>query len=146
MTSEMQNAPIGEGDVAPDFTLPADEGEVTLAAVPAGFYIDRLWYDGGDTTKAKVKCTMSMHGGTVTNNATRTQGNIVSYNTHGADYANVFRFWDGGPIETVGIGSVTNDDSVNGEQNGAIYDLSGRRVEKAVKGIYIQNGKKVYVK
>lgn len=28
-------------------------------------------------------------------------------------------------------------------QNGAIYDLSGRRVEKAVKGIYIVNGKKV---
>lgn len=32
------------------------------------------------------------------------------------------------------------------ETDGAIYDLSGRRVEKAVKGIYIQNGKKIYVK
>ncbi len=30
--------------------------------------------------------------------------------------------------------------------NGAIYDLSGRRVAKAVKGVYIQNGKKVLVK
>ncbi len=30
--------------------------------------------------------------------------------------------------------------------NGAIYDLSGRRVSKAVKGVYIQNGKKVLVK
>ncbi len=29
------------------------------------------------------------------------------------------------------------------QKNGAIYDLSGRRVEKAVKGIYIVNGKKV---
>ncbi|MCI7614014.1 MAG: hypothetical protein MSS61_01485 [Bacteroidales bacterium] len=27
-----------------------------------------------------------------------------------------------------------------------IYDLSGRRVNKAVKGIYIKNGKKIYVK
>ena len=27
--------------------------------------------------------------------------------------------------------------------NGAIYDLSGRRVEKATKGVYIVNGKKV---
>ncbi len=30
--------------------------------------------------------------------------------------------------------------------NGAIYDLSGRKVSKAVKGVYIQNGKKVLVK
>ena len=29
------------------------------------------------------------------------------------------------------------------EGEGAIYDLSGRRVEKAIKGIYIVNGKKI---
>ena len=120
-----------------------ESGEETVAAVPAGFYIDRWWYSGGNTDGAKVRCTMCMHAGTVD---ASTEGHIISYNTHGRSYANVFRFWDGGPIETVGIGSVTNDDNVNGEKNGAIYDLSGRRVEKAVKGIYIQNGKKVYVK
>ena len=27
-----------------------------------------------------------------------------------------------------------------------IYDLSGRRVSKAQKGLYIVNGKKVYIK
>lgn len=32
------------------------------------------------------------------------------------------------------------------ETDGAIYDLTGRRVEKAVKGIYIRDGKKVYIK
>ena len=120
-----------------------ESGEETVAAVPAGFYIDRWWYSGGNTDGAKVRCTMCMHAGTVD---ASTEGHIISYNTHGRSYANVFRFWDGGPIETVGIGSVTNDDNVNDGQNGAIYDLSGRRVEKAVKGIYIQNGKKVYVK
>ncbi len=31
-------------------------------------------------------------------------------------------------------------------QSGAIYDLSGRQVSKAVKGVYIQNGKKILVK
>ena len=149
--------PLGTADEFNDTTMlfhldPAGEetnedGEVTLAAVPAGFYIDRLWYDAGDTTKAIVRCTMSMHGGTVSNNASATSGHIVSYNTHGADYANVFRFWDGGPIETVGIGSVTNDENAaDAQKNAVIYDLSGRRVQKAVKGIYIQNGKKVYVK
>lgn len=30
-----------------------------------------------------------------------------------------------------------------GQRSNAIFDLSGRRVEKAVKGVYIQNGKKV---
>lgn len=43
--------------------------------------------------------------------------------------------------ETTGIDAITTT-----EADGAIYDLSGRRVEKAVKGIYIQNGKKIYVK
>ena len=33
-----------------------------------------------------------------------------------------------------------------GEEAGAIYNLAGQRVEKAVKGIYIINGKKVLVK
>ena len=30
--------------------------------------------------------------------------------------------------------------------NGYIYDLSGRRVEKPVKGLYIIDGRKVFVK
>lgn len=120
-----------------------DEGSLTRAAVPAGFYIDRWWYSGNEYGAGEVLCTMSMHAGSI-NNAT--EGSIVSYNTRGTGYSTVFRFWDGGPIETVGIGSVTNDENVNGAKNDVIYDLSGRRVQKAVKGIYIQNGKKVYVK
>lgn len=120
-----------------------NEGSLTRAAVPAGFYIDRWWYSGNEYGAGEVLCTMSMHAGSI-NNAT--EGKIVSYNTRGTGYSTVFRFWDGGPIETVGIGSVTNDENVNGAKNDVIYDLSGRRVQKAVKGIYIQNGKKVYVK
>ena len=142
--SEEYNAETMRFHLAPAVAEYSQEsGEETVAAVPAGFYIDRWWYSGGNTDGAKVRCTMCMHAGTVD---ASTEGHIISYNTHGQSYANVFRFWDGGPIETVGIGSVTNDDNVNDGQNGAIYDLSGRRVEKAVKGIYIQNGKKVYVK
>lgn len=54
--------------------------------------------------------------------------------------APTLRFNFGG---TTAIESVLN----NGiDTNAAIYDLSGRRVEKAVKGIYIQNGKKIIVK
>ncbi len=47
------------------------------------------------------------------------------------------------PGMATGIVAVESDDVI---ANGAIYDLSGRRVSKAVKGVYIQNGKKVLVK
>ena len=46
--------------------------------------------------------------------------------------------------ETTAIESVVNNGA---DANAPIYDLSGRRVANAVKGgIYIQNGKKVYIK
>ncbi len=45
-------------------------------------------------------------------------------------------------------GSLTGIEEIldNESNSGAIYDLSGRRVENPVKGIYIVNGKKVLVK
>ena len=46
--------------------------------------------------------------------------------------------------ETTGINSLTPDPSPKGE--GSVYTLDGRKVSKAVKGIYIQNGKKVVIK
>lgn len=47
------------------------------------------------------------------------------------------------------FGDATGIDSINAisaDKNTPIYDLSGRRVQKAVKGVYIQGGKKIYVK
>ena len=44
-------------------------------------------------------------------------------------------------------GNVTGIETLRGDdQPAAIYDLSGRRVEKATKGVYIVNGKKVIIK
>lgn len=45
-------------------------------------------------------------------------------------------------LET-GIGQVSGNETMS---NGAVYDLQGRRVEKAVRGMYIQNGRKFIVK
>lgn len=45
-------------------------------------------------------------------------------------------------LET-GIGQVSGNETMS---NGAVYDLQGRRVEKAVRGMYIQNGRKFMVK
>ena len=44
------------------------------------------------------------------------------------------------------IGGTTSIDAVGVDAEVEIYDLTGRRVEKAVKGVYIINGKKVLVK
>ena len=44
--------------------------------------------------------------------------------------------------ETTAIEGVATE----GQQNGAVYNLNGQRVEKAAKGLYIQNGKKVVLK
>ena len=39
-----------------------------------------------------------------------------------------------------------DDVSVDGTDDNAVYDLSGRRVENPVRGIYIKGGKKIFVK
>lgn len=46
--------------------------------------------------------------------------------------------------ETTGITSLTPSPSTKGE--GSVYTLSGQRVEKPAKGLYIVNGKKVIIK
>ena len=46
--------------------------------------------------------------------------------------------------ETTGISSLTPSPSPKGE--GSVYTLSGQRVEKPAKGLYIVNGKKVVIK
>lgn len=42
-----------------------------------------------------------------------------------------------------GEGTTNIESTVNGQQSTVIYDLTGRRVEKMEKGIYIVNGKKI---
>lgn len=48
--------------------------------------------------------------------------------------------------EITGIDQVVSGVVENNESNAAIYDLAGRRVAKAVKGVYVKNGKKFIVK
>ena len=71
-----------------------------------------------------------------------TSGKINTYNTQGGAYNNYWR------LKPVGEWSSIEDVEVitPAQQKQVIYDLSGRKVAKAVKGLYIINGKKVYVK
>ncbi len=60
--------------------------------------------------------------------------------------------WDNFTISYLGteapdaVKSITADETTGTMDNAAIYDLSGRKVAKAQKGIYIVNGKKMVIK
>lgn len=74
-------------------------------------------------------------------------------NAQGATYINGFRSWleldANSQVKSFrfDFGSTTDiENLLNTQDSDAIYDLYGRRVEKAGKGIYIVNGKKVVIK
>lgn len=75
------------------------------------------------------------------NNSTITNGSLISYNTRTLGYNNVWRLKEAGAF-TNGITS----NEVAKPVSTAVYDLSGRRVNNAQKGIYIMGGQKVLVK
>lgn len=104
------------------------------AAVAAYRLVHR--YGGSIITLAAMTADIKAASGT-------TEGGVIgTYNTANGSVPNYWRLKPVGAFDAIGNVEVSRP----GVQNNAIYDLSGRRVEKAVKGIYIMNGKKVYVK
>lgn len=101
-------------------------GVYTATTAPVGSYVLMLSDD-----KAVFGTVVADHQPTV--------GANRCYFTAPADnVAKAFFFGHGTTnIDNVGINAPADD---------VIYDLTGRRVEKATKGIYIINGKKAYIK
>ena len=89
------------------------------AAGTAGFYWDKNSNNGSQINAAAHKCYLQV-------DADQVRG------------AKSFVFGD----ETDGVGQIEMGQSSNAE----IYNLSGQRVQKAQKGIYIVNGKKVVIR
>ena len=116
-------------------------GEYTLvksAVEPAAYNLVCYYVPEGG---GRDKITLCAGSGSL--NAALTEGTITTYNTIGTGYANTWRLR---PVGTLtGINGATVDTDEAGKTD-VIYDLTGRRVTKATKGIYIVNGKKIYVK
>ena len=79
--------------------------------------------------------------------------NGVLYKSTGDTNISAFRAYlhpkNGNEVKLFIGDTPTSIDAIHGLEivnDGAIYDLSGKRVNKAVKGIYIINGKKVMMK
>ena len=49
-------------------------------------------------------------------------------------------------IENVGANDPTAINGINADKNAEIYSISGTRVNKAQKGVYIINGQKAVIK
>lgn len=113
---------------------PAPFQMIPSASLPAAFYLVHQY--GGSII------TMSCVQAASVDNAL-TGGSIKTYNTqNNNNVPNAWRLKEAG--EATAIGSIEAEGG-NG-QSDAIYDLSGRRVQKAQKGFYIVGGKKVIVK
>ena len=82
-------------------------------------------------------CTVVFDAEKFTGNAATAEVTIEGFALSKADASQVN--YDG--KITTGIEFITRDMNVNAD--GTIYNLKGQRVEKAGKGLYIQNGKKV---
>lgn len=103
-------------------------GSLTGQAVDEGMYL----LSGGQIVKCGTGCSIGA------NRAYINMSEVVKYS--GSGEAGVKAF-------TIGGGEVDGIDGINDNVNAStIYDLTGRRVSHARKGLYIVNGKKVSVK
>lgn len=126
---------VAAGLPAPVQLLPALLDETPAAPAAFNFRLPQA--------NASDEVWLSTASGTF--EGTATSGNIGTYKMNGEQYGSVWRLKtieDAG-IDITGIGSVS---AASDKGTNVIYDLSGRRVQQAVKGLYIVNGKKVLVK
>lgn len=134
--------------------IPANVGVVVKAA--QGTYNFKI------TTTENV-ATSALNGVPNTENvASESAAFILANGKHGVGFYKLssanrtihgFRAFYTAPAEAQAVSAFLLEDNVTGIEEiemsadkAPIYDLSGRRVAKAEKGVYIQNGRKIFVK
>lgn len=138
-------------------TIPANEGVFLLAATATPGYFVPATTTTTLATENKLLNSAGMPHTIVANEYVLANANNVTaiYNaTTGTTLAMNKAYLNLTPAEASRFslsfdGSTTAIDAINAEpnnENGNIYDLSGRRVRQATKGIYVIGNKKVIVK
>lgn len=134
--------------------IPANVGVVVKAAQGT--------YNFNITTTENV-ATSALSGVPNTENvASESAAFILANGKHGVGFYKLssanrtihgFRAFYTAPVEAQAVSAFLLEDNVTGIEEietsadkAPIYDLSGRRVAKAEKGVYIQNGRKIFVK
>lgn len=134
--------------------IPANVGVVVKAAQGT--------YNFNITTTENV-ATSALNGVPNTENvASESAAFILANGKHGVGFYKLssanrtihgFRAFYTAPAEAQAVSAFLLEDNVTGIEEietsadkAPIYDLSGRRVAKAEKGVYIQNGRKIFVK
>ena len=131
------------------------QGEVTGMKAMGNFTVDFNWNDGkcqqikivsNAGAELKVRCkrgAMEIANALITVNGQEVKNEVdetgIATIPCVKDDVVVINFME----ETTGINGVATQ---NGETNKAMYDLSGRRVLNPGSGVYIVNGKKVFIK
>lgn len=135
--------------------IPANIGVVVKAAQGT--------YNFNITTTTENVATSALNGVPNTANvASESAAFILANGKHGVGFYKLssanrtihgFRAFYTAPAEAQAVSAFLLEDNVTGIEEietsadkAPIYDLSGRRVAKAEKGVYIQNGRKIFVK
>ena len=125
----------------------AEDGAVYLVSANGYYIVCRPWNVDACDTGEKTALTFNYIDDTqfyITN----ANGYFKIENVSGTVYPfcdakdiNIAAIWELESLETTDIIEINNN-----EENSAIYDLQGRKVENPSKGIYIINGKKILIK
>lgn len=134
--------------------IPANVGVVVKAAQGT--------YNFNITTKENVATSALSGVSNTANVASESAAFILANGKHGVGFYKLssanrtihgFRAFYTAPAEAQAVSAFLLEDNVTGIEEietsadkAPIYDLSGRRVAKAEKGVYIQNGRKIFVK
>ena len=109
------------------YNISEDGSEGTEFTVYSSYYLDnKKWQEGDNQIAVGDEVIVC--------------GKIINYNGNTPEFASKQNY-------LVALNKATGIQNVKiSKANGAIYNLAGQQVEKATKGIYIQNGKKFIVK
>ena len=131
------SVPAGEGVL-----LKGDAGSYNIPTIASASAIENAFIGVTEETTAPVGSFVLMGSPKVGFYKTKSAFTVGAHTAYLPASVAEGRSFIGFDDETTGISSLTT----SSKSEGSIYNLNGQRVQKAKKGLYIQNGKKFVVK